>query len=499
MNQPASYLFIAGAPTPNGRLHLGHIGAQFLKLDVLRRHVRRAGHRAMYCFSLDTFDTPIYILAQQQGRTEAEVCRENVIGIREDLANVAIDYDLLLDTSTDEGRQVIRNAAVRLDELVTPRKVAVTEQVAYSRRDGKPLVGRMLTGECPKCGRTIRGYACDPCGLFLSSIESIRDLRTVDPADSLELRDVTNHFVRIDSRTLRDYQDSLSLPAVTRRKLDEAVALLLPGELFDTRWTASVPYGIGTGVAGQVFFNCMLATTAEQFAFGEIARRELGLRHHPFERGSDTVTVGAYGVDNLAVFLVDNVAQVLATDRYRPFDHHLVSEFYTVAGEKVSTSKPNAVWVADAARLPGFSRDGLRGYLLSVATPDVEVDISMPALQDFMTALNPRLSQVLALASATPAAAVAAETVALVEKSVEKQAAALALTHVDLPLAWQITDEWIDRVTAGGSADAYTVLAGFAAVASPTIPDTAHKVWRLLGLDGEPDLAGLRRFAADVR
>jgi methionyl-tRNA synthetase len=499
MNKPANHLLIAGAPTPNGRLHLGHIGAQFLKLDVLKRHIRRAGGNAMYCFSLDTFDTPIYILARQQGRTEAEVCRENVLGIREDLANVAIDYDLLLDTSTDEARETIRRSAVALDRLVEPRKVAVTDKVAYSRRDGSPLVGRMLTGECPKCGRTIRGLACDPCGLFLSSIDSVRDLRTADPKDSLELRDVTNYYVRVDSQAIRDYHDSLSLPAVTRGKLAEIADLLLDDDHYLTRWTASVPYGVGTGVPGQVFYNVMLATLAEQYTFGELARQRFGLPCHPFEHDSDTVTVIAYGVDNLGVFGIDNPAQALATHRFRTFDHQLVSEFYTVAGEKLSTSKPNAMWVADAAALPGFSPDGLRGYLLSVATPDVEVDISMPALQEFLDTVGPRLNQVVARASAKPSIVVDEEIAVLAQKSVERQATALAVPHIDLPLAWQITEDWIDRVVAGAPGDMYSVLAGFAAVAAPTLPVTTRAVWRSLGLAGEPDLAGLRRFVGHDR
>jgi methionyl-tRNA synthetase len=494
MNERTNQLLIAAAPTPNGRLHLGHIGAQFLKLDVVKRHARRDGGQAMFCFSLDTFDTPIYILAQQQGRTEAAACREYIEGIKQDLENVAIDYDVLLDTSTGEGREIIRNAAAEVDQLVAPRKVPVTEKVAYSRSSGKPMVGRMLTGECPKCGRTIRGYSCDPCGLFLSSIESIRDIRPADPADSLELRDVTNYFVQVDTRAILDYHDSLDLPTVIRGKLGEAADLMLGDDQFRTRWTASVPYGIGTGEPGQVYFNYMLVAVAEQIAFGEMARREMGLRSNPFEADSDTVTVFACGVDNLAPFLIDNVAQTLATGRYRPVHHQLVSEFFTVDGEKISTSMPNALWVADAADLPGFSRDGLRGYLLSVATPNVEVDLSTAALRAFMDELNPRLERVVADASASPPAVVDPEIVALAEKSIDKQSVALALSHIDLPVLWQITEEWIDRANSAGL---YSVLAGFAVVASPALPDTARTVWQLLGLDGEPDLLGLRRFAAD--
>jgi methionyl-tRNA synthetase len=497
MTGRTNHLLIAVAPTPNGRLHLGHIGAQFLKLDVLKRHALRMGDQAMYCFSLDTLDTPIHILAQQQGRSEADVCRENIAGIREDLAHVAIDYDLLLDTSEGEGRETIRAAAVEVDRMVAAGKIPVTEKVAHSRATGKQLVGRMLAGECPLCGRTIRGYACDPCGLFLSEIEQIRNLRAADPAVTLELRTVTNWFVEADTSAIRDYHDSLALPAVTRRKLDEAAALMLTGDRFRTRWTATVPYGVGTGEPGQVYFNYMLISLAEQYAFGELARKRMGLDHHPFEPGADAVTTLAYGVDNLAVFLIDNVAQVLATGRFRPFHHQLVSEFYTVDGEKISASTPNAMWVADAATLPGYSRDALRGYLLSVATPDVEVDIAIPALRAFMARLTDRIADIIAAASVRPPSVVDREILALAGKSVDKQAAALTLPHLDLPTLWQVTEEWLDRACAAGAGDRYSVLAGFAVVAAPALPGAARTIWQRLGLPGEPDLAALGRLVHD--
>jgi hypothetical protein len=108
--------------------------------------------------------------------------------------------------------------------------------------------------------------------------------------------------------------------------------------------------------------------------------------------------------------------------------------------------------------------------------------------------LNPRLERIVAHASANPPAVVDQEILALAGKSVDRQSAALALDHLDLPAVWQITEEWVDRATTGGSGDQYCVLAGFAVVAAPVLPDTAHTVWRLLGLDGEPDRAGLRRL-----
>lgn len=498
MTTPASYLLVAGAPTPNGRLHLGHLGAQFLKLDLLKRHYLRRGDRAALCFSVDTFDLLIHIMSRDQGRTEEEVCRPGVDGIAQDLATAAIDHDVFLDTSTPAGRQVIADAATELDGLVAGHKVPVGERAPFSRRDGQPLVGRLLTGECPRCGRSMKGNACDPCGLFLST-DQILDVRPADPADRLEWREVTNHFLRVETARIRGYVDALRLPAVTRRRADEVTGTLLDGDHFLTRWTASAPYGVGTGVAGQVYFNHVLVTLAEQVAFGELTRSRLGLERNPFDVDSDAVTVGAYGADNLSVFLVNNVALALATGRYRPFDHQLVSEFFTNGGQKISTSRPDALWVAGITGLPEFSRDGLRGYLLSASAPDVPVDVSMAALTRFMGSLNGRLDRLTALASGGPPPQVDPGLVTRAEQSLDGQDAALALPSPDQPAVWRDVDDWIDRALAAGRDAQHATLAAFAVVAAPALPDAAGTVWRLLGRTGQPDRRGLRELIAHDR
>jgi methionyl-tRNA synthetase len=488
------YLFVAGAPTPNGRLHLGHIGAQFLKLDLLKRHARREGARAGLCVSMDAFDPTIHILAQQQGITEAEFCQPYVDGITEDLRNAAISYEVFLDTSTDEGKEVIAETVVGLDSLVTPNKVVVSEKAAVSTRTGKPLVGRLLLGECPNCGRTMRGESCDPCGMVLP-LEKILDVRPADPEDSLEWQQVDNHFLSVPTQRIRDYIDTLPMPAVTRRKADEIVATLLTDNEFRTRWTASAPYGITTGVPGQVYFNHVLVTLAEQITYGEIARRRCGLGANPFEIGANAITVGAYGADNLGVFLVNNVALALATERYRPFHHQLVSEFYTNGGQKISTSRSDALWIADVAKVPGFSRDGMRGYLLSVAAPDVEVDVSMAEMGRFMESLNGRLHRIAAIASRFRPPRVDHPVLADAEASIADQSAALKLSHVDQPRMWRTVDEWIDRTLASDAERRYSTLAAFAVIAAPALPDIANTVWSLLARGGRPDLRSLRKLA----
>jgi methionyl-tRNA synthetase len=42
-------------PTPNGRLHLGHIAGPYLRMDMLGRYLRSQGHRVDVVSAVDGF------------------------------------------------------------------------------------------------------------------------------------------------------------------------------------------------------------------------------------------------------------------------------------------------------------------------------------------------------------------------------------------------------------------------------------------------------------
>ncbi|MCM3755016.1 class I tRNA ligase family protein, partial [Bacillus licheniformis] len=47
-------------PTPNGRLHLGHIAGPYLRMDMLCRYLRSQGHHVRVVSAVDGFDS--YVL-----------------------------------------------------------------------------------------------------------------------------------------------------------------------------------------------------------------------------------------------------------------------------------------------------------------------------------------------------------------------------------------------------------------------------------------------------
>ena len=54
-------LFIAMPPTPNGGLHLGHVGGPFLKMDIMTRWKRQIGGKALFYSGVDSFDSYVIL------------------------------------------------------------------------------------------------------------------------------------------------------------------------------------------------------------------------------------------------------------------------------------------------------------------------------------------------------------------------------------------------------------------------------------------------------
>ncbi len=59
-------------PTPNGALHLGHTGSQYLPLDVFRRYQEQQGNVVAYYGGFDVFDNAVSVAAHQMGRSPNE-------------------------------------------------------------------------------------------------------------------------------------------------------------------------------------------------------------------------------------------------------------------------------------------------------------------------------------------------------------------------------------------------------------------------------------------
>src|SRR5262249_26165320 len=150
---------------PNGRAHLGHIAGPLLKMDVLRRHLRRSGADVKMISLSDVHEAHVLIKAYVEGTTPEAIANRFHEQIVRDLATLDVRYDARINPldpawsglyrtiNLDFLNGIIRagNAAVRPEPLPILAETggAPASGGAWRPQVGDPIVSGWLKGRCP--------------------------------------------------------------------------------------------------------------------------------------------------------------------------------------------------------------------------------------------------------------------------------------------------------------------------------------------------------------
>ncbi|WP_443698128.1 class I tRNA ligase family protein, partial [Pseudomonas sp.] len=153
-------------PTPNGRLHLGHIAGPYLRMDMLGRYLRSQGHRVDVVSAVDGFDSYVVWKALQEQRAPEAVVRDYHAQIAHDLRALDVEVDDFLDlVQGPYAQQHARNAQRTVERLVALGVTqSVVERVLYCPDTRRYMAGAWLLGQCPYCRAGAGGYFCEACG-----------------------------------------------------------------------------------------------------------------------------------------------------------------------------------------------------------------------------------------------------------------------------------------------------------------------------------------------
>ncbi|PVZ13898.1 MULTISPECIES: class I tRNA ligase family protein [unclassified Pseudomonas] len=369
-----SYLLVGAMPTPNGGLHLGHLAAQFLPLDIFARYQRRQGHRVGFYGGFDVYDNAISVIARAHGVTPQAMALRMQAQIQRELGYFHIELDALINYLAPEQRQQSLRALGQATQQLAPW--LQTRQVRYPfTAGGAPIAGNWIGGRCKYCGEPAKGYSCDTCGISITP-EDFDDIhitaaRQGEPIQ-WQAREVL--YVAVPEVDLNDYLAAQPLPAGVRQQC-RVLAGTRPGRY---QWTGIDDWGLflpGQG-PGQVFFNRNF-TLIEQLLIGERFERQHG--QAPFRPHSPVHSILAYGKDNAGLLLMDLPHIALATGLVAPYRRHWVSPFYQLAGRKMSTGQQHALWLAElmAESAPA---DATRLYLSSQHSAEHDVELSLKGL-----------------------------------------------------------------------------------------------------------------------
>ncbi|MFU2510108.1 class I tRNA ligase family protein [Pseudoalteromonas sp. ASV78] len=465
-----AYILMSAMPTPNGHIHLGHIGAQFLPMDVLKRHYHRKGLKAVTVNGFDVFDNSVLFSAQQENRDAVETVDEYVNAIKGDLEYLDIFQDCIINYLDDDHKQGFTDVVNEVDGLLAEYKVDVTAQFPFTVEQNIPVSGKWLNGICGYCGSKVSSFSCDACSRVLDAVH-IKSPYCLT-GEAMKWHQVPKEDLTISWASLTKYYAKLSIPE-TLSYLTEANQA---EETFTIPWTTYDRWGISCGDNSKVFMHSNF-TFIEQIYLGEKIKQQLGLALNPFDADSDTVNIFAYGKDNAGLLLRNIPALALATNKYRSFDHHHISHFFTLEGEKISTSRKHAIWVNDLKQDERFCVDAVRGYICKKYNLYQNTDISMLELHQYQQDFNQLHYQTVEQQLARISSLEGIFDEQLFNQLLEKQELALNYQQLDLTTVIECIEQWCHYAQSDAtSINGVKWLKGYLILAAPVFTQLASKI-----------------------
>ena len=236
------------------------------------------------------------------------------------------------------------------------------------------LADRFVTGICPSCGEPARGDQCDLCGTVLEP-ESLKEPVCAVCSNPVTFRASTHLYIAISKlekelRTLVENGTNWRKNAIafTNRYLDEG--------LRDRALTRDLDWGIPVPKEG--YENKTIYIWAENvLGYLSAAKRVADERGESFEElfGEDAKHYYVHGKDNIPFHTIILPALILAHGQgLRLPDQIVSSEYLTLEGRKISTSRNYAIWITDL--LDRYNPDSLRYYFLTNGPEKKDADFS---------------------------------------------------------------------------------------------------------------------------
>ncbi|MCG8422591.1 MAG: class I tRNA ligase family protein [Proteobacteria bacterium] len=504
-----AYLLVPSMPTPNGRLHLGHIAGPFLKLDVIARHLRSQGARARVLSGVDSYESHVLL---HEGRPAAEVAAHYTQGIIEDLRALELEQDGFIDPLVSPGKELYDQTNLWVLHRLIEVGAAVYRKQKYPyspvRRGYIPR--SYIVGRCPGCTTKTAGSVCEACSHQHLSGELLEP-RLRDGDSNIEWREVECLVMRVqDKESFLRKLDQLALPERSRAIVYEHITrfggemeLTVPGD-----W--GIPWRHAPDNSEQVIFSYGV-TYPWSLAEGELFRRQTGGERNALEVDSDIVTVIAYGVDVTVCFVFGTAGFAWEDGKHKPFDYYLGNEFLNLHGEKFSTSRRHVISGTMLTERTPATSDAIRYYLATISPDDEETDFN---IDDFIRTVNDELIEGLQATverafarlpakrpERPPEAFVAAFRAAMVDMRARFELSSFRLHKVP-PLVgnWmRIVKEVTEAAEEAGRAEidaeagrceetAYWYLKALCVIAYPLMPGFFAQLWTRLGASGTPSL-----------
>lgn len=508
-------LITAALPYANGMLHFGHIAGAYLPADAAARFARLCGKEVLFLCGSDEHGVAITLSAEQAGRTpQAHVDLYHGL-LQEFFRTLQISFDHYSRTTWKGHAPVVQRFFLDLLErgYIEER---ITDQL-YSEADGRFLADRYVVGECPRCGfLEARGDECPQCGASYEATD-LKSPRSKVTGAGLTLRPTRHWFLRFDlfKEQLQHFLNARSWRPNVLHFARHYVDDLRPRAITrDLEWGVPVPLPGAEGKVFYVWFGAPIGYISAAMEWAEQRGEPEAWRRYWLEESTEYLQF--MGKDNIPFHAIFFPAMIFGQSLpYKQVDHLSANEFYNLEGRQFSKSEG---WTIDlAAFFRRFTPDQIRYTLAANAPESADSDFSW---RDFQMRCNselvgkwgnfahrvltfiqaqcagkaPRLSELEDVDSEFLAkiSALVAEAKESYGEQRLRRASQLMMELAQVGNGYfDAKQPWKDAKQEGARprmertlAASLEALKAMALVAFPIIPESAERLWRLLGQRG---------------
>lgn len=369
-------LVTSALPYANGPIHFGHIAGAYLPADIFVRFKRMCGDEVIYICGTDDHGVPITISAEARGVAPEQHVAENHDLIEEIFSKMRVEFSNFSGTSRKDPHYALtQEFYTRLTELGHTEKR--TEEQFFCDKCARFLADRYITGACPHCGHEgARGDECGGCGKSLEAAELVRPACKVCGAAPamkptahwyLRMGDLANWLVGWLEKNEKDKNWRTLVLNEARKYLDEG--LHTRAITRDISWGVPLPSSGDPDAAGKVIYVWFdapigyISSTMEYFknAGSPDRWKEFWKPENP----GDVKLYHFIGKDNIFFHAVMFPIMCHAMEQgYKLTDNVVSNAFLNLEGRQFSKSEG---WYIDPLEfLEKYPADSARYYLCSI-------------------------------------------------------------------------------------------------------------------------------------
>lgn len=336
---PQKILVTSALPYANGPLHFGHIAGAYLPADCYVRFQRLMKNDVLYICGSDEYGIAITLSADLAKRSPKEHVDIFHQVNRDFFAKLHISFDHYSRT-TWEGH-VEPTHQFFLDLLANGYIEARTTDQLYSEADQKFLADRYVVGTCPRCGfENARGDECPKCGASYDAIE-LKNPRSKLTNAPLALRPTKHWFLRLDlfKDQLKDWLAAKNWKPNVINFIKDYINHLHPRSITrDMNWGIPVPLPDAEGKVLYVWFDAPIGYISATKEWALKINQPNKWKEYWFDQ--NTKLVQFIGKDNIPFHASIFPAMEMGQNQpYKIVDELPANEFYNLEGRQFSKSE----------------------------------------------------------------------------------------------------------------------------------------------------------------